>query len=507
MNFLNRFLTNFGCIAVLVSSVLLLNSKLGFAQRPSSSVEKLGVDEVQLQTNKRMYGIVLNRKRFADDGLTLLVERAWFERTYPAKYAKHLKSESDDAKNAAETLNKRLRAWKKERADNERVAEFVDAELEYFAEVEAERKKAAKEIAEIQAAKEKNRKAGPADQANKDEANKVKANPNLVADDNPEEIPVAKKPTKFAIVKYTAQQVKNVYLQPAQNRNLAGLAWKHDVPRVTIRNIKALRRELLKKKVDISNESFDFTKDVPTMATQSKQEWAARVAILEYGLLDKPMKFQGTGSMLIRIDPDNPPKAQDLMKMMGGGMGGFGGMAGDLGKIKGLLGDGGALGGGFGSGDIADLLKELKLDGGKGAAEDVLETEWWKSATDTAEKEGVRGIRITRVVQNPSKPVAKVEDYFFAMVSPGVWKPVISVSSTANRNEVVQADVERLKQDPRIQGALKMVEQLGIGGGNIEAALRQGAATEMAMNDSYTEFLEILDTYSQGSDGPPIVIE
>ena len=168
----------------------------------------------------------------------------------------------------------------------------------------------------------------------------------------------------------------------------------------------------------------------------------------------------------------------------------------------------GGLGGGLGSGEFADLLKDLKLDGGKGAEEKEVDNRWWKSATETAETEGVRGIRVTRVVQNPSSAIAKVEDYMLAMIEPGVWKPVISVSATANNKDVDPADVARLKADPRIKNALKMVEKFGLGGaGIVDKALRQGAATEMAMNACHEKFFEQLDVYSQRSDGPPLVVK
>ena len=519
INFSKHDSYGFRCLAVFCLTFLIFASsfcEIGFAQRPTASVNTLGVDEVRLHGAKRMYGINLNRTRNEGDGVSLMVERAWFKKTYPDLYAEHLKVQAAEAEASSELLIKRLKAWKKERAEEERVIEFVDAELDFFADIQEKKRKAKKANEEnVSGAKADQASDGKAklDQANEsgnaDEAKKANEKPadgGEPANKNDEE-------TFFTIVKYKPGEIKSIFQQPPNHIHIAGVAWKHEVPRVTVRNVKTLLRELEKKKIEVGKETFDFSEDIPAFVTQTEEEWAARVAILEYGLRDEPYNFQGMGSNLIRIDPNKPPKAEDVLNMFGGGLGGglggaLGGLGGGLGGLGGLGGGlgGGGLGGGLGGGgEIADLLKELKLDGGKGA-EPKQDKQWWKSATKTAEDDGVRGIRITRVVQNSTSPVAKVEDYFFAMIKPGQWKPVLSATGSANRKDVREEDIVRLKADPRIAGVLEMVEKFGLGSG-IDTALRQGAATEMAMHDSHEKFFELLGTYSERSDGPPLEVK
>ena len=292
-----RYSLTFSCVTLALFSIAIGNNCFG--QRPRASVETLGVDEVKLESNQRMYGIVLNRTRKSGGGVTLMVERDWFKETYPAKYAEHLKAEAVETKAAGEMLIKRLMAWKDARIGDERVAEFVDAELDYFA--EQEEKKSQAKVKAAEEAGDANVGDGAegekAEAGNADQAKKIK--------DQDADLGKAKGkegPTFFAIVRYKSKEIRGVFLQPDNHRMLAGIAWKHDVPRVTVRNVKALRRELEKRKVDIDKETFDFTEEVPALVTQTDEEWAGRIAVLEYGLRE-PVNFQGMGSMLMRIDP------------------------------------------------------------------------------------------------------------------------------------------------------------------------------------------------------------
>ena len=195
------------------------------------------------------------------------------------------------------------------------------------------------------------------------------------------------------------------------------------------------------------------------------------------------------GNNLFRVNSEQPPKLEELLpQLLGGG----------IGPGIGQHGPGGLLDG---------LLKELDLAGNTGLGSRA-ENKWWEPTTKLAEAEGFRGVRITRVVQDISSPTAKVENYFFAQLKPGIWKPIISVAATADRNQVNPAELAHLKEDPQIKQVLSLFKGLGLGSAKmIETAIRQGAATEIAMKDSAAEFFEILDRYTQHTDGPPLPVK
>jgi hypothetical protein len=428
---LNRYVcsANFKTATIVIFAITWLSCFVSnsIAQRPSSSRDSLAVDEVTLTGGKKMYGIVMQQDPNA--GLTMMVERAWFEKTYPKLYATHLESE---LKSDIELKTKhlfRLEAWWKSRVDDADLVTFIDKEMER---IEKER-----------------------------DARKVKGSADL-------------KP--FTVLVYPAAEIQNVHIQSPERHRIAGLGWKHNVDRVTTRSITAIKRDLENLKVDTNTETFDLSSQLPSTRDQSEFEWNSRVALVEFKLRTQ-LEFQGMGSNLIRIRPDKPADQQVD--------------AGTLMKL--LLGSGLA-----GGGQVDDLLKELGLPGTNNT-----ETQWWKNAARIAEAENVSGFLVTRVIQNAASPIASVEHSFFAQVKPGQWKQVARLSASANRNDVEQANVDRIKDDPQVKKALSISKGLGLDSANaIDQAIRQGAATETALIESRNRFYEFLNRFTERTDRP-----
>lgn len=414
---------------------LATNSNLA-AQRPSSPRQSLAVDEVRLATGKHMYGIVMQGD--AVSGLTLVVERNWFESTYPKLYAEHRTAELESAKAARATQLQRLQEWKSNRAADNDLVKFIDEEI----------------------------------------AHTIKQQNDTDPSDGPQVKP-------FTLISYPPNEIKEVYIQPALQHHIAGCAWKHDLKRVTTRTFAALKRELEKEQVNIENETIDLSSQLPSQQVQSDEEWNARVALFEF-VLRKPLEFQGIGNTLFRIDPQKPPKLQDVLSQMLAG--------GAVPSIDNQS----------SSGLLDELLKELDLADRTGVRPRA-KNRWWEPAVKIAESEGFRGVRITRVIQDISLPAATVENVFLAQLKPGEWKPVISVASAVNRNQVDAGELLRLKADPQVETVLETFGRLGIRSDElIETAIRQGAATDIARKDSEQKFLEILDRYTEHTDGPPL---
>lgn len=419
-------------IATLLFVVVICLPVSVFAQKPAVPRKKLGVDQVSTQSGIKIFGIITSRD--ARIGLSMFVERDWFKKTHPNEYQKFYQGEMEKHREVKTVQLKRLNDWKKSRANDEALVRFIEAETERI--------------------------------SNLDNENKPNGNG-----------------SKFMVLTLTPDQVKRIYTQKPEQHQIAGLAWKHDLKNVTTRASSDLMKELVKLDVDVEVEKFDFSDDMPMTASQSDKEWNARICVFEY-VYRKRLKFQGIGSMLIKIETE---KQDDPDAMMGQLLqGGIGGIAG----------------GGSG-GLLDDLMKDLDLGGNNRQPKERVE--WYKKATDTAEFENSRAVRVTRLTQDISNPVAKVEDFFFVQISEGNWQVLYTATATFNRNDVDQQDIEFLKQDPQIQKVMKIFNS--IGGGNaglLDKALRQGVATQHAMNESSNQFFEFLDRYTKTTDGPPL---
>lgn len=426
-------------LAVLI--ILVLSISPLQAQLPSSSKKSLVVDEVITTDGKRFYGIIFNNSN--RDGLTIMIRRDWLEKTHPDLYQTHL---ADESEKEIQVLTKhlfRLEAWWKSRKDNSELVEFVDGEMER---VEKQRE-----------AKQKNQNA---------------------------------KLQSFTLLNFPSNKLKRVYQQPRERHHMAGIAWKHNIDRVTTRSIKAIRRDLEAKNIEWMKESFDLSNQLTVSQEQSEEQWRARIALIEYQLC-QPLDFQGTGSMLVRTDPNQANlKPGDINAMMKELMNSN--MQSDL---NGLL-----------SGN--PLLKDLGIGNNFKNNQPKQDSNWWQSAAKTAESEKINGFSTARVINETVGNDARVELCFFAYIKPNQWKQIIKIESRASHNDVDAAQVDRINNDPQIKGLLDLTRGLGIGSSDmIEKAVRHGAATKLALEEAKDEFHQFLDRHIKRSDSPPLQIK
>ena len=58
---------------------------------------------------------------------------------------------------------------------------------------------------------------------------------------------------------------------------------------------------------------------------------------------------------------------------------------------------------------------------------------------------------------------------------------------------------------PQIKQMMDMTKQLGLaGGGTLDLAMRNGVATQKALNNTMSEMDQFVEGYSQSTDGPPV---
>jgi hypothetical protein len=411
------------------------------AQLPSSSKKSLVVDEVITTDGKRFYGIILRNSN--RDGLTMMIRRDWLEKTHRDLFQAHVAKESEKEIQAMTNHLFRLEAWWKSRKENSELVAFVDREMER---IEKQRE-----------SKQKNQ--------------------------NPELQP-------FTLINFPVAELRKFYQQPQERHQIAGIAWKHNIDRVTTRSIKSIQRELESKKIDWRKESFDLSDKLPSSQGQSDEQWRARVALIEYQLC-QPLDFQGTGSMLLRIEPDQanlrPGDINAVMKQL---------MNSNMpSNLSSLL-----------SGN--PLFKELGIGSNLQNNNLKQESDWWRSAAKVAESEKINGFLTARVVNEIGGNDAQVELCFFAYIKPDRWIEVIKIESRASHKDVNAAEIDRINNDPQVEGLLDIARGLGLGSGVIiDKAIRHGAATKLALDESKDKFHQFLERHVKRSDSPPLQIE
>ena len=266
---------------------------------------------------------------------------------------------------------------------------------------------------------------------------------------------------KFVIAELGAARVHRVFRQPNDRKRIVGLAWEHDLPDVTTRSTIRLRKDLEAKNVDVERARFDLSSEIKLVG-QTEQQWAAKVALVEFHLR-KELEFQGTGKNLIRAGTKPDPAAM----------------------IGNLLGS---------SLDISALGRDLGLPEFRSNTPKKTEDLWWRRPTQEAEKDGFRGVLLTRLNQSALSNRISVESHFFAMESPGKWFEIYRGSATADANASDPDELNAIKEDPQIKAILDQIKGLGLGvdEATLAKALGHGAATQRALRKAKGDFYEFM---------------
>ncbi len=392
------------------------------SQLPHVVESRLGVDSVKIDGGKRLYGFLLSQA--ADQSIVFAVERRWLETTHPQFYTEFTGQERDRFEKLRQQRIKRIERWLEDRPDDRSLVAFLEHELARFSEV--------------------------------------------VPDD------LSKK--KFVTIELKPNRFREISKQPADRREIAGLAFQNHLEAVTTTPVTQLKKQLAEMGVDMDSEMVNLSKEVES-AGETDRQWAARKAVVEH-TLRKQIEFQGTGSMMIR-KTDTPDMTALVSQIVGGG--------------------------GLGEDPISQLGAELGLPEFKKPKEQS--DGWWKRATEEAERDGFRGVSITRLNQNMLSPIVTVEACFFAMEKPGAWFQVTKCTGQASTADQTEEQLKRIQEDPQVKSVLDTLKGLGLGGqGTIEQALRHGAATQKALQDATTQLNAFISQNSRELDTQPIAL-
>lgn len=273
----------------------------------------------------------------------------------------------------------------------------------------------------------------------------------------------------FTVYQLSAPEIRRLKIAPAKNRKIAGLAIQNGLRDVPYRSTVLLSRELEQRGIEIENQQVDLQGEVPRVALESIKQWRARQALLEYHYRE-PLDYQGTGTKFYKTGDAPSPLA--LMQDLGG------------------------------ANSFAQLGAELGLPEFK-QFERKQESDWWHSTCERAEDAGFRGVAMTRLGNLRDTSSAKVSQHFFARLEPGKWFEVFRAESIFKTADVTEDQLKRLRQDPQVEKIEQVAGSLGLPlGDRLDAALRKGVATELALSRASAEFQHFLARYLDRIDEP-----
>ncbi|QDT17713.1 hypothetical protein [Alienimonas californiensis] len=307
----------------------------------------------------------------------------------------------------------------------------------------------------------------------------------------------------WAVLAVPRSAVQEMHRTAPHRRRLALHAWDAGLRNVALRETNELEGELRERGGDVrSVPAAPWTGDRPVTAEpaetpfvaklQSEHEWAARVAIVESAMRDE-FSFQGTGSTLMKTpQAGEAVNGQALMMQMAGGQ-------------------------------YRDLIDELTQPNAfSQRAQRERQQNRNQTAIEAAERAGRSGVRVTRVAMDAAAQRATVESEFLAKDADGNWGPIWSAREVRGFEEADADTVDRIRQDPQVEGLLNGGGALGglggllgggLGGGGLggaggrgllEMAVQGGAATKSALDAVNVRWERFRTPYLERLDGPPL---
>ena len=285
--------------------------------------------------------------------------------------------------------------------------------------------------------------------------------------------PVAPAEAQFVWLDLTKHEIAKAAPASADNRRIAGWSWYERLANVEARDAAALEQDLRQRGIDPAQRLPDFSECFP-IRMQSEQEWASRVALVEYAL-EKPLDFQGTGDRLVRVDRGaNPKNAAALIPRLFGG------------QVDAML---------------KDLLGDRRTPPANPGSSDA----WLKTARQEANGEKARSFRAMRVDLDMTSRQATVESVFAIRLKNGDWKTIWSDRESLDATKQRPATETAISDDPQVKSAVASLKSLGnIADDQVRQAIRFGAATMEAQQAVDRRFVAFESPFLLHLDGPPL---
>lgn len=278
----------------------------------------------------------------------------------------------------------------------------------------------------------------------------------------------AAEPPEFVLVELNSDDSRRVLAQPPDRRKLATVAWELRLPDVETSVGTKLEPAVAGKIKDWRNHEPDLSERLPSLK-QSEDEWAARVALWEY-VHRQPCDFQGTDAFVVRSD--SGVARPDVAALIAPAL----------------------------ESTLTSQLGDL-LDPG-GSKPQATPNRWRPAAIQLTEKADLTAFRATRVNLNPGGQRGSVASDFLIQLPDGRWETLWKDESAVDVTAVREEDVEQIRNDPQIKAVAVAVE--GLAGGQLDQALRFGAAVQAAQKQADGRFFSFRDRYMRRLTGPPL---
>jgi hypothetical protein len=283
----------------------------------------------------------------------------------------------------------------------------------------------------------------------------------------------------FLWLTLTSKEIARVEPASAEHRPLLAWAWMEHLDRAETLSADELTRALKARNVSPIGWPLPFIEQLP-VREQSDDEWAVRRALIEYAI-GQPLEFQGTGDVLARAGSERAQAdvGQLLVELLRSQL---------QAQLGDLLGDG----------------KPAR----NAAADNDARKESLRKAIQTAELENRSGFRVTRLDLAGDFQQATVTTQFVARLADGSWRTVFQHAERADAKQA-RPDIEkRIQEDPQVKQVLELTRQLGLTAeGQIQQALRFGAATMTAQQAANGQFAAFRDIYSASLLRPPLAVQ
>ncbi|MFM9964854.1 MAG: hypothetical protein ACKV2Q_26915 [Planctomycetaceae bacterium] len=261
------------------------------------------------------------------------------------------------------------------------------------------------------------------------------------------------------------QEVARVDAATPEQRQLLTWAWAEGLNRAETRTAEDLSRELKARNVAPVAWPLPFIERLP-VREQTDNEWAARRALVEYALGPR-LDFQGTGDLLARAGKEAQADVGPLLGEM----------------LKQQL-----------QSQFGDLFGEQRP--AKNGRDNAAKAESLTKAIQTAESEMRIGFRTTRLELASDLQQATVTTQFVARLADGSWRTIFQHTERADAKQARPEIEKRIQDDPQVKKVLDLTRQLGVtGDGQIQQAIRFGAATMSAQQACDREFATFRDVY------------
>ncbi|HET6426510.1 MAG TPA: hypothetical protein VFG20_22650, partial [Planctomycetaceae bacterium] len=128
-------------------------------------------------------------------------------------------------------------------------------------------------------------------------------------------------------------------------------------------------------------------------------------------------------------------------------------------------------------------------------------------AIATAEAKGVRGFRVTRLEMEPDRNRVGVETRFVAKLGDDRWQTVFTATEYADSNQPRPELEARIAKDPQVKSMLQAMSAIGIvDDAPLQTAIRNGAATQAALQAADQAFSSFTNRYAQHVDRPKLFL-